>query len=391
MSTRNRILEATYGIAHLLPDAHLRADTARPLAAGVSAPVRDLVAIEWEAARQRNATERGYAYVAPNCTSDREQSSRLQSGTSCLRTDGELAKMCAIGFKHYAQYQRWLPLHDLARRTGQQGFTFTELMDTCQRLGIKGCETYTRRVIRKGIGFYWNYDPTTDKIYPTSYTELCKRAIQYAYDLGLHDLYLHGNHPGQRRDMYLSVAGSGADFEASVLAAWYASHGNPTLSRYTLTALLARDVRSIRRMEKRVGIRIIFNEAQTTDPAAVPLKADGTPRGDVRYEQGVWTSRLPNTYVTAHAVRQHPAKGQGRKAACWFKQWLSSDRLPGRPQANVAESDMGKLNSIGRTYCENSKTLKASRKRGHTGVLYQATMGVNKGRVWKVDAVYEDI
>jgi hypothetical protein len=242
--------------------------------------------------------------------------------------------------------------------------------------------------LKRGDGFYWRLHD--GMIYPTGYVALCKRAIQHAHERGLHDLYLYGNHPGQRRDMYISPSGAGADFEGAVLAAWYGAHGCPTIARSTLETLLYRDARSIRRMERRACIRITYNEAQTTDPAAVPLKADGTLRGDVTHNGGVWSYRLPNTYQP-RMTRQHHKRGQGRKAACWFKHWLEQARLPGRPQANIALSDMGKLNLVCRTYCETDKALNASRKRGVLRTLYVATMRQRKGRVWTVDARFEDI
>lgn len=342
---------------------------------------------DWEDARQARAERLKLptTYLQPV-----DISSDLQPDTDCLRTDGELMRICGIGFKHFPLVQRWVVLHDMTR-AGQQGFTFDELSTRCVQLGVKGCETYTRRIIRKGIGFYWEYDPRTDKIYPASYLTLCKRAIQYAYDHGLHDLYLYGNHPGQRRDMYISVSGSGADFEAAILASWYGLHGCPTISRYTLSALLNRDARSIRRMERRACIRITYNEAQTTDPAAVPLNADGSLRGDVRHEAGVWNFRMPNTY-TPRMTRQHHRRGQGRKASRWFKHWLEQAQLPGRPQAKVSEiiRDLGKLNRVCRTYCETDKALNANLKRGVLTTLYVATQRQHRGRVWKV-AKNEDI
>jgi hypothetical protein len=346
-------------------------------------------AATWEDARQQRATRLGVSYLPPadvqsNLTTD------LQTDTDCLRTDGELARICAIGFKQYHLYQRWVTLHHATRQTGKQGFTYAEFDALMLRYGVKGCDTYNTRLLRNGDGFYWRLHD--GMIYPTGYVALCKRAIQHAHVRGLHDLYLYGNHPGQRRDMYISVSGSGADFEGAVLSAWYGAHGCPTISRHTLEVLLYRDARSIRRMEKRACIRITYNEAQTTDPAAVPLKADGSLRGDVTYKNGVWSSRMPNTY-TPRMTRQHPYKGQGRKASCWFKHWLSSNRLPGDQGAEglVIDKPFGKLNSIGRNYCESAEALKASRKRGCKRVLHVATGRQRKGRVWDVDAQYPDI
>lgn len=316
----------------------------------------------------------------------RQTANGREPDTDCLRTDGELARMCAIGFKQYHLYQRWVVLHDMSR-SGQQGFTYAEFSKALARYGVKGCDTYNSRLLKRGHGFYWRLHG--DMVYPVSYLELVKRAIQHAYDHGLHDLYLYGNHPGQRRDMYISVSGSGADFEGGVLSAWYGLHGCPTISRYTLSILLNRDARSIRRMERRACITITYNEAQTSDPAAVPLDKYGNLRGDVRFEKGVWTSRMPNTYQP-RMTRQHHKRGQGRKAACWFKHWLEDIRLPGKPEA-VSDTTHGKLNSVTRTYCETDKALKSSRKRGRKGVLHVATLRQHKGRVWDVDVYIQDI
>jgi hypothetical protein len=386
---------AADGFARLLADtghAPARNGDARPAAdgggGGADVGLKPTVASEWEQARQTRAQRlklpAGYLDIP-------ETSSSVQPDTDCLRIDGELARMCGIGFKQYALLQRYLPLHQLSRDTGKQGFTRSEFDAVLLRYGVKGCDYHNTRLLHRGNGFYWRLHG--GMIYPVGYTELVKRAIQHAYDHGLHDLYLYGNHPGQRRDMYISVSGSGADFEGAVLASWYGLHGCPTISRYTLEVLLARDARSIRRMERRACIHITYNEAQTTDPAAVPLKADGTLRGDVTYSNGVWSSRLPNTY-TPRMTRQHPRRGQGRKAACWFKHWLSSNRLPGDHGAEegfIYKTLFGKLNRIGRHYCETDRDLNASRKRGNDGVLYVATLGMNRGVVWDVDALNHDI
>jgi hypothetical protein len=374
---------AADGFARLLADtghAPARNGDPRPAADGGGGVAT------WEAAR----VERAQRLKLPASYLDSpETSSSIQPDTDCLRIDAELARMCGIGFKQYALLQRYLPLHQLSRDTGKQGFTRAEFDAVLLRYGVKGCDYHNTRLLHRGNGFYWRLHG--GMIYPVGYTELVKRTIQHAYDHGLHDLYLYGNHPGQRRDMYISVSGSGADFEAGILAAWYGLHGCPTISRYTLEVLLARDARSIRRMERRACIHITYNEAQTTDPAAVPLKPDGKLRGDVTYSNGVWSSRMPNTY-TPRMTRQHPRRGQGRKAACWFKHWLEQARLPGRPQAKVTNlGDLGKLNSVSRTYCETDRALNASRKRGVVDVLYVATLGRNKGLVWAVDAVNEDI
>jgi hypothetical protein len=344
---------------------------------------------EWEQARRRNASKRGYEYIPTNCMTQ----SYSPTDTDCLRIDGELARMCGIGFKHAPALQRWVILNDMNRATGQQGYTFADLEARLTELGVKGGTVYNRRIIRKGIGFYWDYDPHTDKIFPTGYVELTQRVLQYAHDLGLHDLYASGNHPGQQRFMYVCVKGSSADFEGACLAAWCAAHNCPTITRFTLRHLFNRDRRSFWKLERRTGIRVIPNEAETTDPAGVPLDSNGYPRGDVRQEGNRWRYRMANTYQPSSLIRQHHRRGQSRRAAYSFKQWFASIELhtdcQGRDTINRVPV---KLNPTGRTYCKDNKAANLSRKRGNTATLFvRCKPGRGRGVVWTVNRLDDNM
>jgi len=310
-----------------------------------------------------------------------------------VRYDIELARI-ALGLTQSPQFQRYLALHDHARETGRQGFTYAEFYALMDAYGIQGTHAYHARMLRKGRGMYWNI--ANGMIYPAGYVNLAHRLVQIAHDTGLHDLYASGNHPGQRRAMYIRVNGTAADFEGAILASWYHAHNCPTISRYTLSALFNRDRRSLYHMERLAGVTVIYNEAETTDPAQVPLNDEQTDiRGDVYQTTNKQTGeiiyhfRLANTYQTS-MIRQHSRRGQTRRAAYTFKQWFDSIQLHTSSEGEVADnfSDLVKLNRSGRIYCADDKAAKRSRKRGNVGQLYiRWRPGRGSGIVWRVSDI----
>lgn len=383
MTHADRIAHATYGIAHLLPQA--RRAQATGDAAGVD-PFGDLLA-------SRRAKRGDTHEYEPRPARPAFTGTLLPISENCLKSDGELIRITAIGLKEAPYAQRWVVLQDM-RRPGQQGFTFADLEQKLNSLHVKGCTTYNRRIIRAGIGYYWRYDPRTDKIYPFGYTELCSRILERCAAAGLYDLFLYGNHPGSRRDMYIDVSGSAADFEAHTLAAWYSLHGCPTISRAWLSALLNRDRRSIWRLERIAGIEIVYNEAETTEPAALPLNDKGELRGGIRKTtdsigRTTYYVRMVNTYVPG-AIRQHHRRGQGRKAARSFKHWLETV-LHSDCEGKVSEifRHLVKVNKVTRTYCKNEQVTQRSRKRGNTDVLYTLYKpGQWGGMVWQISITH---
>ena len=308
----------------------------------------------------------------------------IDDAITAIRADVELCRI-ALGLNQSALLQRWLVLEQLKRETGLQGFTRAELDAALRRFGVSGCDAYNTRLLRRGVGFYWNIDPRTGKIYAAGYLILCKRLLQHADAHGLYDLFTT-NHPGTMRPVYINVTGKTADFEASILNAWYTARSNPMISRAVLSALFNRTAFKLRSMEHRAGIHVTPNEAETTEPANVPLNLDGTLRGDVWKSHDadgviVWHFRLPNQY-TATICKQHSRRGQCRKATVLFEQWIATDELPGISAQGVEYP--GKLKPSNRFYCQTEDIAKRSRRWGNTNMLYVADRpGEGDSIVWK--------
>ncbi len=355
---------------------------------------REQVAADWERARQASASRRGYEYLpsTPVQTCAVEIVEDTTATFHTVKFCAETARI-ALGLKQSSILQHYLPLHSHARKTKLQGFTYPEYYALMDEYGVPGTRQYHARILRQGRGIYWNI--ANGMIYPCGFVALSLRLVDIAHKRGLHDLYASGNHPGQRKDMYIRVSGSCAQFEGSVLASWYMAHNCPTISRWTLERLFARDRRSLWHIERYAAVTIVYNEAETHDPANVPLKADGSgnPRGDVYRttdkSTGVitWHYRLANTYQV-HNIRQHNRRGQSRRAVYAFKQWFESIPLHTKRQGSSVQilHIAVQVNSTGRIYCNDAKTAKRSRQRGNVGALYiRYKPGVAGRVVWQVD------
>lgn len=356
------IARATFGIAHLLPAAapagQRRAD------AGVSAiTTAGAVPITAESspASANGITAKGMTCRAPDpCPVEI---------ALAIAFDCEASRI-AFGLKETHHLQRYLPLHEEARQTGRQGFTFAEFDALLVRYGVQGCAAYNRRLLKQGDGKYWRIDYRAGKVYPFGFVALSKRLIQAAHDAGLNNLY-ETNIPGERRAMYLNVAGTAADFESSIINAWIASRNNPTISLTVLRQLFNRDARTLRVIIARAGIETVKNIANTTDPVIIPLKPNGELRSDVyrtiENNQTVFHFRLPNTYISK-PCRQHDKLGQGRRAEYSIERWIGSNELLGKGAAgdNIPE----KLKQVGRLYCENDDTADRSQRWGNVNTVF---------------------
>lgn len=298
-----------------------------------------------------------------------------------IRCDVELARI-AVGLKQSALLQRWLLLTELARTTGRQGFTRAQFDAALQRYGVRGCDAYNTRLLHRGHGLYWNVHD--GMIYPCGYVTLCKRLIIHAASHGLYDLF-STNRPGDKRAMYLDVRGSINDFEAAVLNGWYASKNNPMISRAVLVRLFNRTEKTLRKMERRAGITVVSNTLETLEPAAIPLNADGSHRGDVRTHldsrgHTIYSFNLSNTYHSG-ICRQHPARGQSRRASYSIRTHLDG-LLAGSCGAGGGDVP-GQLNRTGKLYCADYKAARLSQRRGNENPLaYPDRPGEGGGVVW---------
>lgn len=274
-----------------------------------------------------------------NCTNPQIGTERTATGhesDTCpveveqgIKFDIETGRI-AFGLKMSPLLQRYLPLHQLARDTQRQGFSRAEFDAALHRHGVKGCDAYNTRLLRRGDGFWWNIDHRTGMIYPVGYISLCNRLIERAYTLGMSNLY-STNGVGLRKEMFINVAGSTADFEGSVLASWYASKSNPIISRAVLTLLFNRTAHTLRSLEARAGVKVVTNIAHTYDPSLVPLNEFGGWRWDVdTYSdysgRTVYTFFMSNTYH-APRIRQHHRWGQLPRAAALIDNLIETFEL----------------------------------------------------------------
>lgn len=300
-----------------------------------------------------------------------------------IRADIELARI-ALGLSLAVLFRLWMILRQLSTDTGEQGHSRADLEAALTSYGVSQVHVYTTRLLKRGNGVFWNLH--SGIVYPVGYVELCRRLVTEAARRGLHDLYAT-NHPGMLRPMYLACAGSNLDFEAAILNAWYAAKNNPTISRFTLTRLFNRSELTLRQLETRAGIEPHSNFVETTDTAAVPLKADGELRSDVwrtkdAQHRTVYHFRLPNTYISTRC-KQHCHKGQGRKAYFLFKLLIESDELPGMSAAGAYSP--GELNPLRLIYCANENDAKRSRRQGNDGTMFVPDRpGEGDSIVWSV-------
>jgi hypothetical protein len=318
------------------------------------------IAADWEAARRQRANERGYAYVPPAERTDRGQG----SDTDCtIAADNELARI-AMALKLTVLFRLWLILHQLARLTKRQGFTQDELVQKMHELNVKHEDSNLIRNIHRGHRLFWELDGNTGMIYPAGYVSLALRLVKRAYAFDFWDIFIT-NIAGRSKDMYLDVSGSAADFESTILAGWHASKNNPTISRFVLTHLFNRDVRTMRKLEKRAGIKTVHNVAHTYDPSLVPLDDDGNLRWDVETYQDragrtVYAFTMSNTYH-APRVRQHHRWGQNRRARAVINNLMEKFELP---SSRRGTGQPGKLNTDRtRQYFETGKSARGSFKK----------------------------
>lgn len=298
------------------------------------------------------------AYVESQRTANGQQ-----PDTDCLRTDSELARM-AMALKLSILLRLWIILHEMARLTKRQGFTQDELNTALIRYNVKHSAAKLTRYIYQGHQLFWELDGNTGMVYPVGYVRLALRLVKRAYAFDFWDIFIT-NIAGRTKDMYLDVSGSLADFEAAILAGWHASKNNPTISRFVLVNLFNRDVRTMRKLERRAGIKAVHNVAHTYDPSLVPIDDDGGLRWDVqtyhdRAGRTIYAFTMSNTYH-APRVRQHNAWGQSRRARAVINNLMEKFELPSSGRGTV---QAGKLNpDRTRQYFETAKGARGSFKK----------------------------
>ncbi len=230
-----------------------------------------------------------------------------------VRVDPELGRL-AIGLDLVAEFRLWC----LARHHfGQPGWVDRRrLYATLQADRVRHGRRHYNRLLRRGQGLFWNVS-AEGIVYLRSYRKVAAQLAEQALR-GNPDL-VRTNYPGVRA-VYVPVDGDLKHFKAWLYAGWLTYRENPKIARQTLATLFGCTADSLRHWEKllRRTIEVIPSYAQT---AVNPLDDDRlldylphhaysylTQRHEVRLR---W--RQSNVYRT-HLVRQHPHKGQSRKA-----------------------------------------------------------------------------
>lgn len=356
-----------------------------PDAAGVLALFTDAVRDHLAASRRgaHAAADGGRAGSCPHGVDNSDVQSDLTSDTT-IRCDIELARI-ALGLHLSALFRLWLILHEIARQTNAQAFTRVQLDAALQTYGVNGCAAYITRLLSDGAGRFWRID-AAGCIFPRGYISLCKELTRQAIDDGLPHLLDHL--PGTRKPMYVNVSGSMKDFEAQIVAAWYECHNNPTVSRFLLERWFNRSDVTLRKLERRARVEKTYNTAETLEPSAIPLNATGELRFHRQRKnkrgQTVYSFQLPNTYRVRN-VRQHPYRGQGRKAAALIRQQLAS-LVTGLCEAGDSDNfGVPGDDNRGRLYYADYKRVRQARRKGRAGVVYSpARPGGVRHTVWDV-------
>ena len=171
--------------------------------------------------------------------------------------------------------------------------------------GVRISGRYYHALIQRENGCLWSISRDGQVLHLRSYETVAKRLTTLALQRNP-DLVVT-NVPGQQFKT-ISVAGSVADYEAAVLAAWIDSRrdqGMTQIAMATLAALFGRSPNTIRNWLSRAGVEVQSNYTQYAghDERIIPAHANRyvTKGGDYNV-----TWQLANTYIPkATPARQH--------------------------------------------------------------------------------------
>jgi len=221
-----------------------------------------------------------------------------------VRCDVELTRI-ALGLHLSNLHRLWL----IARAGDVPGSGIANrryLYDALPGFGIDVAPDYYRKLIAAGEGLYWRRQG--DELALVGIQNVAQKLIALAHEDGLDKLF-QTNRPGDKRDMYVDVAGDVEHYEANVYGAWHAAHECPRISRDNLEKLFNRDADTLRNWERkylkhRIEVRFQYTSTTTPDVHLPPEHA---------YHEGAHTIwQTVNQYIP-HMVRQHPRRGMSRK------------------------------------------------------------------------------
>jgi hypothetical protein len=266
---------------------------------------------DWAAMRSRTITPKRPQKQSTYRLADpiAEQPQHLE-----VRIDPELGRL-AIGLDKTPEFRIWCILR---HHFGDPGWTDRNtLYDSLQADGVTHTKRHFRRLLKAGENLFWNLSPD-GRVWLRSYVKVAERLTHRARQTNP-DL-VATNIPGVR-DVYLRVDGDLQRFKARLYAGWMAHREAPKIARATLETLFGVSADTLRNWEERLGekaLRVIPNYAQTAiDPKEDDTILDYLPEHAYSYLTTKHEVRMrwqqPNTYRPTF-IRQHPRKGQSRKA-----------------------------------------------------------------------------
>lgn len=295
----------------------------------------------------------------------------LHNPDTSIRCDVELARIC-VGLRRSAELRVWLLITEHTRETGFNYISRADLMALLERYGIQYTRHNLNRWLRQGQGTFWRLT-TYGRVYLISYERLSIALTLEAatHDLpDLHDL-VETNIPGMRNAMYLNVTSNTVtQFEAQVFAAWHASRNNPQISRYALTRLFNRDVKTMIAWQRSAGIYVLHSIVHYTEEFShdVPHAPEGGLRGGVlEYKvngRKRWSAEYSNSYQT-QPIKQHHKRGASRRVFAIIRDKLLSLEPASfmRQGVSVKRRRPGGLHRTGKYLYQDAKRARSSAKR----------------------------
>ncbi|NPV68412.1 MAG: hypothetical protein HPY64_14815 [Anaerolineae bacterium] len=230
-----------------------------------------------------------------------------------VRVDPELGRL-AIGLNLAAELRIWLVLRHYF---GVPGWTDRQtLYAALEAAGIRHSRRHFNRLLQQGADIFWGLSGD-GRVWLRGYIRVVKTITRLG--LSTNPNLLSTNYPGVR-PVYLRLDDSLKVFKARLYAAWLAHRENPKIARATLCKLFACTRETLWGWEA-ILARIISVIPSYTQTAVDPREDDRivdylpahayaylTRHNEVRIR---WQSS--NVY-RVRLIRQHPHKGQSRKA-----------------------------------------------------------------------------
>jgi hypothetical protein len=251
-------------------------------------------------------------------------------------------------------FRLWLVARDLDT-AGAGIVSKRSLRAALPSYGIDISREYFNRLIAAGYETFWNTSELTG-YNPKTHIRLCGyRRLWRKLTHRLPADIARDIRPQHR--VLVSVAGSAADFNAQLYAAWIDTRnrkGSITMSRELLCRIWNTTTMTLLSWETAAGVSVIENRAQYagSNPHVPPAHAYAYPRKDGTVG-AAW--QMPNTYTNSQTFRHHPHTGQKRKA-----QKARARVLESIESASICEAGQatGRLYFTGKTPLEASKTVR---------------------------------